>query len=252
MANPQIEDGHTDIANEIMEALAKTRIPGEARQVLDFILRKTYGWHKKEDRIPLSQISHKTGLNRPAVVRAIRRLIDMNLVIKKDTSTSNIYRFNKNYHTWHRGIKKDTGVSKKITGGIKKDNGGVSKKIHSNETPSKETFQKKLSSDTHTFLKIFGNLWSQGVGGGEIYPCNFGKEGKLVKDLLRMYPLSRLRELAEIFFVREDDWLKNTGYTIGVFKTQIPKLIAKKEGKLDEIGRRTEEQRKEIQKIMSE
>ena len=55
MASPQLKDGYVAIANEIMDALAHIRIPGEARQVLDVILRKTYGWKKKEDEISLSQ-----------------------------------------------------------------------------------------------------------------------------------------------------------------------------------------------------
>ena len=38
MANPQTENGYTKIANEIMEALAHIRIPGEAMQVLLVIL----------------------------------------------------------------------------------------------------------------------------------------------------------------------------------------------------------------------
>ena len=51
MANPQAENGHTDIANEIVEALARTRISGTETQLLWVIFRKTYGWHKKEDEI---------------------------------------------------------------------------------------------------------------------------------------------------------------------------------------------------------
>ena len=46
MANPQKENGYIMIANEIMEALAKYRIPGEQRQCLDVILRKTYGYDR--------------------------------------------------------------------------------------------------------------------------------------------------------------------------------------------------------------
>jgi phage replication O-like protein O len=78
LANPQAENGHVDIANEIFEAFARTRIPGEARQVMDFILRKTYGWHKKQDAISLSQFVEGTGLNKPHVCQAINHLVKMN------------------------------------------------------------------------------------------------------------------------------------------------------------------------------
>jgi len=62
MANPQIENGYTRIANETMDALAKIRIPGQARQVLDFILRKTYGWNKKTDMISFITIRKRDGI----------------------------------------------------------------------------------------------------------------------------------------------------------------------------------------------
>ncbi len=123
MANPQVENGHVDIANEVMDALVKNRIPGEARQCLDFIIRKTWGWHKKEDRISLSQFAVATGMNRKAVHRAITLLSSkkMIVIIKKDDSFINIYRFNKNFDEWTPSSKKMTGSSKKIPGVIEND-----------------------------------------------------------------------------------------------------------------------------------
>ncbi len=73
MANPQIENGHTKIANEIMDALCCFRIPGEARQVLDCIIRHTWGWNKKTDKISLSQFVAMTGLMKTAIVKSIKR-----------------------------------------------------------------------------------------------------------------------------------------------------------------------------------
>jgi len=61
MANPQPENGHTDIANEIIEALWKINLSSYEWRVLLYLLRKTYGWHKKTDQISLSQFSGKSG-----------------------------------------------------------------------------------------------------------------------------------------------------------------------------------------------
>ena len=44
MASPQTENGYVKIATELHDALCKTRISGEARQMLDVIIRKTYGY----------------------------------------------------------------------------------------------------------------------------------------------------------------------------------------------------------------
>lgn len=164
MANPQAENGHTDIANTIMEALAKTRIPGEARQVLDFILRKTYGWHKKEDAIALSQFVLGTGLKKPIVIRARTKLLHMNLinVIKKDNADGLTYRFNKNFDIWKPLSKKIT-LAKKIISVVQKDNKSLSKMIPTKETITKETTTKE-KSNAH-----FEELW-------EKYPRKLGKK----------------------------------------------------------------------------
>lgn len=119
MANPQAENGHTDIANEIMDALCKIRISGEARQVLDFIIRKTYGWHKKEDDISLSQFVEGTGLNKTRVCHSIAKLITMNLIAKKGNVANNgngwcsTYCFNKDYSLWRPLPKKAKVIAKK-------------------------------------------------------------------------------------------------------------------------------------------
>ena len=134
MASPQLKNGFVRLANEIYDALAKYRISGEARQVMDFIIRKTYGWNKKEDVIALSQFMIGTGLKRPTVCRAINQLVHLNLIIKKDNGLSHSYRFNKDFSTWTPLSKKITKkvihtestapLSKKIMGSIKKDNRG--------------------------------------------------------------------------------------------------------------------------------
>ena len=134
---PQLENGFTQIANEIMEALIKYRIPGEQMQCLLFIIRKTYGWNKKEDSIALSQFVEATGINKPCICRAIKGLIDKNLIIKKDNRAVTRYQFNKKYKTWKSLSKK---IMAKIV--IKKDNLPLSKKIHTKDTTTKE--RKKI------------------------------------------------------------------------------------------------------------
>ncbi|MCL5421116.1 MAG: replication protein [Nitrospirae bacterium] len=126
MASPQKEHGYTAIANAIMEALAKVRIPGELRQVLDYILRRTYGWNKKESAIAHREFILATGLKRQNVSRALKRLSDFNMIgIKIDASGRRFYRFNKDFDTWSRGIKTDA-ASRMIHSGIKTDASGES------------------------------------------------------------------------------------------------------------------------------
>jgi len=115
MANLQVEEGYVRIATEIQDAFCRTRIPGKERQVLDVIIRKTYGWNKCEEAISLSQFSGMTGINKPCVIRAIQGLLSKKIiiVIQKDNEPVKRYKFNKDYHQWQPLSKKIT-LSKKI------------------------------------------------------------------------------------------------------------------------------------------
>ena len=128
MANPQKEKGYTAIANEIMEALCKTRVPGEARQVLDTVLRKTYGFNKKEDWISLSQFCLSTGMKKPSIIRATNKLFSMKLINKKVNGETVMYSFNKNFDEWEPLTKKIT-FTKKQTEINKKVNKSFTKKL---------------------------------------------------------------------------------------------------------------------------
>ena len=142
MASPQVENGYTRIADELLEALARTRIPGEARQVFDAILRKTYGFNKTEDAISLSQLCLATGLKKPHVCRALNTLRSMNLVAVKGNCLANIRRINKNFDRWKPLPKKIT-VTEKDNERYRKRESALPFSGHTKETSTKETFTKE-------------------------------------------------------------------------------------------------------------
>ncbi|MCK5610008.1 replication protein [Candidatus Pacearchaeota archaeon] len=110
---PQLENGYLKIANELVEALSRVRIAGEANQILWTIIRKTYGFNKKEDAISLSQFTLATGLKKQHVSRAIAKLRDINIIIKKDDGPICKYSINKDYSSWTPLSKKVTTVKRK-------------------------------------------------------------------------------------------------------------------------------------------
>lgn len=57
-------------------------------KVLMCIVRKTYGWHKDVDSIPLKQIEKMTGLSRKGIVKNLDTLIEHGLLIKIKSKTS--------------------------------------------------------------------------------------------------------------------------------------------------------------------
>ncbi|HBF42323.1 MAG TPA: hypothetical protein DDW42_01595 [Desulfobacteraceae bacterium] len=142
-ASPQCEDGFIMIAMELFDALIAIRIPGEQRQVLDFIIRKTYGFKKKADAIPLSQFVTATGIQKAHIHRAIRGLISRQIIYsaKRGTFDATIYRINKDYTKWIKVPKKAL-VPKKAQKGAEKGTEKVPKKATSKDN-TKDNSQKK-------------------------------------------------------------------------------------------------------------
>lgn len=145
---------YTRIDNELLEAMARIRIPGEAMQVLLVIARKTYGYQKREDSIPLSQFNLYTGISKPSIVRAIETLESkMNIIYKKVNGHSAIYRINKDFSTWNPLPKRST-FTKKLTNVYKKVNNRL---LKSNPQKKKEKKKKECSlEDSHSFPSSTG------------------------------------------------------------------------------------------------
>ncbi len=157
MSTPQLEDGYIRIVNEVWEALTSIRIPGEARQVLDFIIRKTWGWGKKKDKIPLSQFQIATGLSKNKIIRARKKLITMNLITvpQKGYENTLTYSFNKNYLTWKPLPKKET-YPKKGMSVPQKGYGNSSKRKAGKDS---QTPKDTSSKDTKTYIAVF-DFWN--------------------------------------------------------------------------------------------
>lgn len=104
MSSPQLENGYTMIANELVEAFAKLNMSGREWQVLFVILRKTYGYHKKVDRISLSQISEMTGIAGNDVSKIIKKLESNKIIgVKREGQWSNSHWLNKQWLNWQKG-----------------------------------------------------------------------------------------------------------------------------------------------------
>jgi len=187
MVNPQNEDGYIAIPNEIMDHICKIRIPGEARQVFDFIIRKTYGWQKNEDWISLSQFSEGTGLKKSTICKAINKLMRMNLIIKNAiTQKGNAitqkgndyiltYCINKYYQNWNPLPKKVT-LPKKVKVITQKGNQPLPKKVTTKDTSTKDTSTKE------TYVTSFDQFW-------EIYPRRHGKKKGKAETQKRFFSL---------------------------------------------------------------
>ena len=158
MASPQKENGHLRMATELVLVFCIYRLSGQEWQVLWVILRKTWGWNKKKDRISLSQISELTSMNRPNVVRILNKLIKRVVLKKENSAGINAYTFNKNYEEWQgmtkaamevlskmippknvdKSVDNSPGVINLVGGRLKNDNRAKHKGVIKNDTYNKQ------------------------------------------------------------------------------------------------------------------
>ncbi|HEM8613985.1 TPA: replication protein [Citrobacter amalonaticus] len=76
----ELEKGYLRLANQIQDALCVVELSGREFRVLNAIVRLTYGWSKKEDRITNSLIADKTRLEVKHASQAVINLAYRNII----------------------------------------------------------------------------------------------------------------------------------------------------------------------------
>jgi len=142
MARPQLENGYTMIANEILAALMRSQLAPTEWQVLLCIIRKTYGFKKKVDRIANFQIMSDTGLRKDVVSRTLRHLSEKGLIYRNGKAIG----FLKDYSQW-----KLAELSTKKLAELSTELAELPTKVDSPHVTQKkkENIQKKYIGDQH-------------------------------------------------------------------------------------------------------
>lgn len=115
MANVQLENGYTRIANELLEELGKIKLSPTQYRLLFVIWRYTYGFKRKEHDMSLTFLSRATGCDLRQIQRELKSLEKKGLIFQEISpgSTRRI-AFNKNHDEW---VEKT--VNGEITNGVK-------------------------------------------------------------------------------------------------------------------------------------
>lgn len=101
--NPQLENGYTRVANEILEAAAKLPLSAAQFRILMLIWRYSYGYNKKDCALSVNFIAAATGIDKRHIRREINELVQMNILhieTEATSSSSRVFSFNKHYDTW--------------------------------------------------------------------------------------------------------------------------------------------------------
>jgi phage replication O-like protein O len=114
MASPQLENGYTPIANEILDKIACLPLNGTQFRIVTVVWRYTYGFSRKEHDLSETFIANATGIHRKQIQREINTLIKFSILFIMREATfksSRIIAFNKDYDSWQ--------VTKKLPGSEK-------------------------------------------------------------------------------------------------------------------------------------
>lgn len=104
MASPQLEKGHTRIANEILEEVMKLNLNGTQFRIVMAIWRFTYGFSRKQTKYGMSinYLASLINANRSQVNRELKSLIEENIITVNglDDKGARILSFQKNHKKW--------------------------------------------------------------------------------------------------------------------------------------------------------
>ena len=106
VANPQLENGYTRLANSILEALyqAAPRLSGTEVAAILFIVRSTYGWKRKEVDISIMCLAQELGVTKKQAKYVLDELINRHkILIQINPPKGTLPRrvaFNKDYDSW--------------------------------------------------------------------------------------------------------------------------------------------------------
>ena len=222
MSSPQKENGYVAIASELFDALARTHLSGYQRQVLDVIIRKTYGYNKKEDSISLSQFVKLTGLKKQHICRAISDLLIRNIITKKDNDIANSYGILKNYDLWKtlpKLVKAKVSLPKLVKVVTKIGNTSLPKLGHTITTTTKDniTIDSSEPSSHNPENIILGEF-------KEINPMiNFGNktQRQAVTDLLKEFGEEKLTGMIKWYKTKLTDKFCPTATTPLAFKNKL-------------------------------
>lgn len=80
-------------------------------------------------------------------------------------------------------------------------------------------------------------------------PINGGKDAALAKQLLGIYTLEQLEDWVDQFFEMDDAWIQQTGYSFGVFRSQLGKVIVQS---ADQQGQKRQQGSAWIKQVMKD
>lgn len=99
MAKPELDDGFTRIANEILEALFSAPFHGSELRCLFYVFRQTYGYQRLQVKLTGGILAKATGLDPRNCRQILTSFLERKILIQVDAAQHS-FRFQKNHAKW--------------------------------------------------------------------------------------------------------------------------------------------------------
>jgi len=165
MGTPQLENGFIQIAtgdenNDILLALVHADLNGTEYQIMLFIIRKTWGFKKKEDWISITQFESHTNKSRKQIIKTLAGLVNKKLLVKKNTpGKTTTYCPNKDFTAWGTLVNKSTLVNKRLQTSVLSGHELVTKSTPTKDIYTKETITKDTLATKVANLNIYIDMF---------------------------------------------------------------------------------------------
>ena len=148
--NLQVENGnYTRIVNEVIDKLVTFPFPdqtGVPLKIILFVIRKTWGFNKKEDIISITQFQKALGASRPTIIHWLEYPVKARLLVKGEQlgQTGTVYRFNKYSDNWEWVVKGSLLVKGRLPRWLKSSSKGGKRPL----THKRQYIQKTIKDIT--------------------------------------------------------------------------------------------------------
>jgi phage replication O-like protein O len=152
----QLENGYTRIANELLEKLILLHLTGRELSILLFIMRKTYGFQKKSDRIALSQFIDATNFDRKSICRLVNNLENRGILlkIKGGAGHASVYGINSKTDEWVVAQLPRGTLTTKVVAPMSQSSGKDVPKVVATLPHTKEINKQKKEARENIRLKL--------------------------------------------------------------------------------------------------
>jgi hypothetical protein len=236
-----LEDGFTQIANLLLEALAMAHLSGVEKGAVLFLWRRTYAWPEKkgsnrrktENEISLPEWAAALDTNITYAVRVLNSLVEKRVFLRSDLGKGKGYRYSMNTRViqWDKGCLNREGLSERYSQGLsKKYRPLLSKKttpVDTNLAMPKESLNKNIKERSQALIIRLRKFVQERRGNNSPVP---GAEAKAITWMLK--EIWAVGEILDAYDALEQ---KSFWFWVDKFlnmqsvKKQIGEVIKKKE-----------------------